>query len=309
MSVVYELAEINPSQGMVLTIGVFDGVHPGHQYLISRVKEKAREAGCLSGVVTFDRHPTALLNPEAELPYLTSLSERIELIKRTGVDHVIILSFTQELAQLTSREFVTLLRDHLMMRELVVGPDFALGKGREGSIDVLYYSGQELGFTVDVVPPVMFEGEAVSSTAIRQSLEQGNVESVTEMLGRRFRLSGMVTYGDDRGGELLGFPTANLNVNSHHAQPATGTYITLVHVGQNYYRAVTNIGVRPTFGVGPRTMETYLLDFNGELYGKEMGIEFVKRLRGEAKFNSPQDLRKQIERDVITARETTIETE
>ncbi len=306
MTVESELAQIKPAREMCVTIGVFDGVHPGHQYLINKVKEQAAQANYLSGVVTFDRHPTALLDPAAELPYLTSLEERAEIMKELGIDHVIVLSFTPELVQLTAREFATLLRKYLRMRELIVGPDFVLGKGREGNTDVLRSLGEELGFTVIVLSPVTVEEQVVSSTAIRNMLKEGNVETVTRMLGRRFRMTGIVTYGDARGGKVLGFPTANLEVNSHHAIPAPGGYVTLAHVDGETYRAVTNIGTRPTFGPGPRTVETHLLDFDGYLYGRELSIEFVKRLREETKFESFDDLKRQIENDVAIAREVTI---
>ncbi|MFP3975338.1 MAG: adenylyltransferase/cytidyltransferase family protein, partial [Dehalococcoidia bacterium] len=195
MTVEEELAQVQPSREMCLTIGVFDGVHPGHQYLIKNVMERAARENRLSGVVTFDRHPNFLLNPASELPCLTSLEERVDITKRLGIDYVVVLSFTHQLAQLTAREFVRLLHKHLRMRDLVVGPDFALGKGREGNTDMLRSLGEELGFTVVVLSSVTTEGLVVSSTAIREHLRQGNVETVTKMLGRRFRMSGVVTHG------------------------------------------------------------------------------------------------------------------
>ena len=307
MSVIDELIRIQPAREMVLTVGVFDGVHPGHQYLISKLKEKSKEKGLLSGVVTFSWHPKALLAPQAELPYLTSLEERIKLIKDMGVDHVIVLSFTSELAQLTARKFVGLLKENLKMRGLMIGPDFALGQGREGNADMLRSLGQELGFAVEVIPPVMMGGRIISSTAIRQALAKGDVDNVTKMLGRHFQLSGTVVHGDHRGGDLLGFPTANLSVMSNHALPADGGYVTLAHVNDTVYRSVTNIGVRPTFGPNERAVETYILDFDGDLYGHELSIEFVRRLRGEIKFETLDKLKAQIESDVATARAMPIE--
>jgi riboflavin kinase / FMN adenylyltransferase len=261
----------------------------------------------LSGVITFSWHPRALLNPQAELPYLTSLEERIRLIKDLGIDHVIVLSFTTELSHLTAREFVTLLQQYLKMRGLVVGPDFALGKGREGNAEKLRALGQELNFTVEVVRPVKIEEKVISSTAIRRALAKGDVENVTKMLGRRFRLSGKVVHGDHRGGELLGFPTTNLSVISNQALPADGTYVTLAYVGKKVHRALTNIGIRPTFGKSARTIETHILDFKGDLYEHDFSIEFIKRLRGEIKFDSLDKLKKQIEGDVIAARTMAIE--
>jgi len=307
MSVVDELSEVKPEHAMALTIGVFDGVHPGHQHLIRSVKAKADECGLLSGVVTFRWHPIALLDPQAELPYLTSLDERVQLIKDLGIDHVVVLSFTKELASLRAREFAALLKQHLRLRALVVGPDFALGKGREGTAEVLRSLGEEMGFTVDVVSPIKIGDITISSTAIRQALARGEIRNTTQLLGRRFKLSGKIVHGDHRGGKLLGFPTTNLSVMRNHALPVDGTYVTLAHLGGKVYRAVTNIGLRPTFGPGERTIETHILDFQGNVYDQQMTIEFVKRLRGEMKFESLDKLKSQIEADVAFARDFPIE--
>lgn len=302
-----ELTKTRPARDTVLTIGVFDGVHLGHQHLISRLKEKSRDAGLLSGLVTFNCHPKALLAPQTELPYLTSLEERIELIHGMGVDRVIVLSFTNELAQLTAREFVELLKEYLGMHGLVIGPDFALGRGREGNAELLRSLGQEFDFAVEVVPPIMIGEEVISSTAIRGGLAQGDVENITKMLGRRFRLSGIVVHGDGRGGSLLGFPTANLAIPGNHVLPADGVYVTLAHLKDTVGLAVTSIGVRPAFDAGERTVETYILDFNGHLYGHKLIIEFVRRLRGEMRFETPDALKAQIESDVIVAKALPIE--
>ncbi len=308
MGVVDELATIQPQKEMALTVGVFDGVHPGHQHLINALKAKADETGLLSGVVTFGWHPKALLEPQTELPYLTTLEERVRLIKGLGVDHVIVLSFTQELSQLTAREFVTLMRQYLKMRALVLGPDFALGKGRGGNIEVLRGLGEEMDFSVDVVSPLQVGDQVVSSTAIREALKEGSVRKVTQLLGRRFVLNGTVVRGDQRGGKLLGFPTVNLSILRNHALPADGTYVTLAHVGDQSYRAVTNIGLRPTFGEGERTIETHIIDFCEDLYERKIGIEFIKRIRGEMKFESLEQLKEQIGKDVARARDIPIET-
>ncbi len=307
MSITDELTRTRPARDTMLTIGVFDGVHLGHQHLISQLKERSREAGLLSGVITFSHHPQALLAPHTELPCLTSLEERIELIDRLGVDHVVVISFTNELAQLTAREFVRLLKEYLGMRGLVIGPDFTLGRAREGNTEALRSLGQEFDFAIDVVPPIMIGGQVVSSTAIRQGLAEGDVENIAKMIGRRFRLSGDVVYGDHRGGRLLGFPTANLSVPGNHVLPADGIYFTPVHIDDTIYRAVTSIGVSPTFGPRNRTTETYILDFHGDLYGRRLTIEFARRLRGEMKFNTADQLRAEIKNDVAIARTLPIE--
>lgn len=307
MTIRDELTKTRPARDTVLTIGVFDGVHLGHQHLISRLKEKSRDAGLLSGLITFNYHPKALLAPQTELPYLTSLEDRIELIQALGVDHVIVLSFTNELAQLSAQGFISLLKKYLRMRGLVIGPDFALGRAREGNTEVLRSLGQELDFAVEVVPPVMIGEEVISSTAIRQRLAEGDVKNVTRMLGRRFRLSGTVVHGDHRGGALLGFPTANLAIPGNHVLPADGIYFTLAHLKDAVYRAATSIGVRPTFNSRERTVETYILDFNGDLYGHELAIEFVRRLRGEMWFETPEALKAQMESDITIAKALPIE--
>lgn len=301
MLVEEELAKAVPKGETALTIGVFDGVHLGHQYLIEKLREKAAREDLLSGVVTFHRHPRLVLSPETKLTYLTSLQERIKLLTSLGVELIVPLSFTPELAQLRAREFVALLQSQLRMRVLVIGPDFALGTGREGDAQSLQSLGEELHFSLEVVPPKVWQGEVVSSTAIRHALSQGDMIKASELLGRRFRLAGQVTKGDERG-KLLGFPTANLIFDPEQALPADGVYATQAFLSETLYKAVTNIGIRPTFGGGQRIVEVHLLDFEGELYGRELDIELVERLRGEIRFASADELKAQITRDVEQTR-------
>lgn len=301
MLVEEELANAVPERDTALTIGVFDGVHLGHEYLIGKLKEKAAENGLLSGVVTFHRHPRLVLSPESKITYLTRLEERIRLLEGHGVEHVVTLSFTPELSQLGPREFVSLLRGYLRMRVLVIGPDFALGRGREGGAPTLKALGEELGFLVEVLPPMVLQGEAVSSTAIRHALSRGDMMTVNELLGRRFTLAGPVSKGDERG-KTLGFPTANLIPEPEQALPADGVYATRAFLSETVYNSVTNIGIRPTFGRSQRLVEVHLFDFQGELYGQELKIELVERLRGETRFSSADELKAQIARDVEQAR-------
>ena len=297
-----ELTKIRPAREIMLTIGVFDGVHLGHQHLINILKKQSRHSGFLSGVLTFNLHPKALLAPHSDFSYLTSLEERIRLIKDLDVDNVIVLSFTDEMAQLSAREFVGLLKEHLQIRGLVIGPDFTLGRDRGGNADILRALGEEFHFTVEIVPPVMIGEKVISSTAIRQGLADGDVENISRMLGRPFQLSGTVVHGDHRGGTLLGFPTANLAIPGNHVLPADGVYVTLAHLKDTLGPAVTSIGVRPTFNGGERTVETYIFDLNGDLYGHDLTIEFVRRLRSEMTFETPDALKAQIERDVTVAK-------
>lgn len=297
---VSELANFKPERGTLLTVGVFDGVHLGHRQLIERLTGKAARNNLLSGVVTFGYHPKAVLSPKTVLARLTTLEQRTALLKSLGVDLVIPLTFNTEFAALTSREFVTLLQKHLLMQGLVIGPDFAMGRGREGDAAMLKALGDELGFTVEVVEPMILDGSLVSSTAIRGALSQGDMRTASKLLGRHFRLSGPVVGGTDRG-HALGYPTANIKVDPEQALPGDGVYATLAFMGDESYKSVTNIGVRPTFDGGERTIEVFLMDFDGDIYGRELSIELADYLRGEAKFDSPQKLSEQIAKDVERA--------
>ncbi len=298
-----EFTRFTPERDMLLTIGVFDGVHLGHRHLISGLLLQARERHLSSGVVTFRQHPQELFSPENKLPYLTTIARRETLLKETGVDAVIFLSFTKELANLTARQFIALLQKHLRMRGLVVGPDFALGKDREGTVQALRILGEELGFTVTVVPPLKIGGEIVSSTVIRQALAAGDMEKVTRFLGRPFSLEGKVVAGQQRGTEM-GVPTANLDIDARQALPPLGVYATRVNVAGKMYPAVTNIGLCPTFGSNnPCTVETHIIDYSRSIYGKDMTLEFIKRLRDEKRFTRVAALKKQIDKDVKQGRE------
>lgn len=297
MQVEEELAQFSPGKDMLLTIGVFDGVHVGHKYLISQLRERAEQEDLLSGVVTFRQHPREVLSQETPLPFLTSLDQRVELLKNEGIDDVIPLSFTTELAGLSASEFVNLLQERLRMHGMLVGPDFALGRNREGSQDALRNLGQELGFSVTVIAPIKINGEIVSSTAIRNALADGNMKRVHNLLGRFFSLQGRVTTGAGRGAGL-GFPTANLDIDSKQALPAEGVYATWAYIENNAYQSMTNIGKRPTFGNNERTIEVYLLNYQQDIYGSELRIDIAERLRDEKRFDSVEELKKQIAEDV-----------
>ncbi|MFC2005117.1 bifunctional riboflavin kinase/FAD synthetase [Chloroflexota bacterium] len=297
MQVEKELAEVSPDKDMLLTIGVFDGVHLGHKFLISQLKERAREQNLLSGVITFRQHPREVLSPRTKLPYLTNLTEKVNLLKNEGVEAVIPLSFTDELAQLNADQFVGLLKKYLRMRCLIIGPDFVLGRNREGSIDTLRTLGQDMGFSVTVISPVSVNGEVVSSTAIRNALSDGNMKRVISLIGRSFSLQGQVISGTGRGSEL-GFPTANLEIDPKQALPADGVYATWTHINGKVYQSITNIGQCPTFGGNGRTVETYILNFRGDLYGSELKFDIVERLRSEKRFETVEELKKQITEDV-----------
>ena len=301
MQIEQELAELSPTKDMLLTIGVFDGVHLGHKYLISQLKELAQQRNLLSGVVTFRQHPQAVLLPQTKLPFLTDLSQRINLLKNEGVEAVIPVSFTRELAQLSVRQFVSLLKEYLGMQGLVIGYDFALGRDREGNSDTLRALGQHMSFTVTMMPPVIINGEVVSSTAIRNALANGDMKRVQKLSGYFFRLHGRVVTGAGRGLEL-GFPTANVAVNLGQALPADGVYVTWAYINDKAYPSMTNIGRCPTFGDSERGVEVYVLDYHGDLYGHEMKIDIIERLRDEKKFDSAEELKRQIADDIKQGR-------
>lgn len=298
MRVEEELKQFTPRKDMLLTIGVFDGVHLGHRHLISKLLKLAHKQDLLSGVVTFSPHPRELLSPKKKLSYLTTVTERESLLLSEGVDVVVTLSFTHELACLSAREFVSLLQKNLRMKGLVIGPDFALGKNREGNVDALGILGKELSFSVTAVTPEKINGEVVSSTAIRNALAEGDMPKVTRLLGHPFSLHGMVTKGEHRG-TGMGFPTANLDVSIKQAIPLEGVYASRAYIEGEKYQAMTNIGRRPTFGDNKeRTIESYILNYDQDLYGKQVKIEIVQRLRAEKRFDNIEELKKQIAEDV-----------
>jgi riboflavin kinase/FMN adenylyltransferase len=297
MAMEAELAGLSPDKDMLLTIGVFDGVHLGHKHLISRLKELAHQQGLASGVVTFRQNPQEILSHRKKLPFLTNLNQRINLLKNEGIDAIIPLSFTPQLAKLSARSFLELLQKNLRMRGVVIGPDFALGRNREGNTETMRRLGKEMGFSVSVVPPLTIDGEVVSSTAIRKALAKGDMKRVQKLIGSPFRLQGRVVAGAGRGVKL-GFPTANLEIEAEQALPPDGVYVSQTNIGKQSYFSLTNIGQRPTFGRGERLVEVLLLDYDSDLYGQELEIDILERLRGEKKFNTAEELKKQIARDV-----------
>ena len=302
MNIEKELARHTPSRPTLLTIGVFDGVHRGHLSLLGHLAARAREKGCLAGVVTFKTHPEKVLGRRDTLPWICTLQERTRLLKAAGMGVVAPVTFTRGVAALTARDFVLLLKKNLNMCGLVLGPDFALGRGRQGSPDYLQQLGDELGFRVEVVKPARLDGGIISSSAIRQLLAEGHINEVNSMLGRYFSLEGRVVMGDRRG-RTLGFPTANLKVQPEQAMPKDGIYATLARLGDRTLPSVTNIGVRPTFDGLKRLIETFIFDFSGDVYRRKLTIELVARLRDEMKFNSVDELKEQMTRDMASARD------
>ncbi|MGE0059766.1 MAG: bifunctional riboflavin kinase/FAD synthetase [Dehalococcoidia bacterium] len=286
----------------VLTIGNFDGVHLGHQYLVRQVMAQAEQHGMAAGAVTLYPDPVRVLRPEEPMQYLTSLEERIELLRGLGLDLVVPLSFTSELAELTPRSFLGLLKEQLNLGVLVMGPDNVFGRNREGTPERVRETGQELGFEVEVLPAPLTDGTPVSATAIRRALAEGDLDAVTRQLGRWYSLRGPVVRGDQRG-RGIGFPTANIAVTADRAMPAFGVYATFAHVRGKRYAGATNIGMRPTFNGQRPSVETYIIDFEGDIYDDVVRIELVARLRPEQRFNGIEEIKAQIARDVEQARE------
>jgi len=296
-----ELASYTPDSPTLLTLGVFDGVHKGHLSLIETLKRQATERHLLPGVVTFSPHPAEVLHPGENLPLLTSVEERIELLKAAGVPLVVPLTFTRELSRCGPEEFVGLLVRYLRMSGLILGPDFSLGRDRAGTIATLQTLGARLGFTVESVAPHTLDGQVVSSTVIRAALTRGDVEGAARMLGRPFSISGPVITTSRRGASL-GFPTANLQVDTGRALPRNGVYATIAKIPDGQFGSVTNVGHRPTFGHTERVVETHILDFCGHIYGATLTVEFIAKLRDEVAFQDPDALVAQIRRDVEASR-------
>jgi riboflavin kinase/FMN adenylyltransferase len=301
MKILHNLQQADIQQETVLTVGAFDGVHLGHRQLLERMMRRARETGRTSGLVTFDPLPRAVLNREGNAVCLVSLQDKIELLAQWGLDLLVVLPFTTELANTSARDFVAGLCQHLRLGELWIGWDFALGRGRTGNAAALTRLGEQMGFEVEVIEAV-HEGTAViSSTEIRRLLAEGRVQEAAAMLGRYHKVRATVVSGSGRG-RRLGFPTANLRMTPGCAIPAGGVFAAYVHRQGTRHPAVVNIGYRPTFHEHEYCIEAHLLDANEDLYGEEVAIELVQRLRSEHKFSDPDELVAQIRQDVEAAR-------
>jgi riboflavin kinase/FMN adenylyltransferase len=301
MQLVDDLSQAVLHQDTVLTIGSFDGVHRGHQHLISHVLQQARRMNLLSGLLTFYPHPAAILAPHNAPRYLTTPGEKIALLEKQGLDLVAILPFNRQLAQTSPRDFMLATKRHLRLRDLLIGSDFVLGRDRVGNLEALQALGHELCFNVTPVEPLLVEGEIISSTRIRRYLATGGVRQAAALLGRYPRLAGEVVGGARRG-RRLGIPTANLAVRPERAVPADGVYAVYAIIGEQRYLGVANVGVRPSFDSGERIVETHILDFDENIYGVDLVVEFVARLRDERRFDNVDELVSQIHRDIKQTR-------
>lgn len=288
--------------GSCVTIGNFDGVHVGHQRLLALTCAKARTRGLVSVVVTFDPHPLTVILGKTTPPFLTTTRQRLGYIAEHGPNVALVLEFNRALAALEPEEFV---RRHLVeglnMRELVIGYDYAMGKGRKGDCALLTELGRGMGFGVEQLAPVIVGGAVVSSTRIRDLVQLGNVWDARPLLGRFFEVCGTVVDGKKRGSALLGFPTANIDPEGN-LLPKPGVYAVWAMLDDEPYAAVANVGYNPTFGDTGLTLEVHIMDFRRDIYGQRVGVQFVQRLRSERKFENLEALKERIGEDVRLGR-------
>ena len=291
-----------PAGESALAMGVFDGVHRGHQALLARLRREAEARGLAPGVVTLHPHPVTVLRPDVTPSYLTSLEDRLRLLREGGADWVLPLTFTSELSEVTAEELAEAFRRRLDMRLLILGPDAAFGRGAPADTpERMRRAGEALGFEVLQIEPLLAGEERCSSTMVRRALGEGDMGAVTDLLGRAYTLAGPVVRGFERG-RTIGFPTANISVAADRALPALGVYATRAAVAGRDLLGATNIGRRPTFDEGHISIETHLLDFEGDLYDERMEIAIVERVRPERAFAGPEELRAQIAQDVAHVR-------
>jgi len=286
----------------VVTIGNYDGLHLGHQAIIKRVIELARQGKGEAVVLTFEPHPVKFLHPELQIPLITPYRKKMMLLTQFGVDVTINLPFTEDIARMSAREFIQdIVQRRIAPRQVVVGFNFTFGKGRTGTSEELKKIGESLGFKVEIIPPFYVDGEIVSSTRIRELIARGDIKEANRMLGSNFFMLGRVIHGHARG-KGLGFPTANLEI-TQDLYPNDGVYAATVIVDERRYDGVVNIGTNPTFNDGQLAVEVFLFDYQGDLYGKELQVALVDKIRDEQTFPSAELLVRQIEQDIQRARE------
>ncbi|PIE34587.1 riboflavin biosynthesis protein RibF [candidate division KSB3 bacterium] len=286
----------------VVTLGNFDGVHLGHQSLFKQVQERAQQLRGTSIVLTFDPHPQRILYPEREFYLINHIEEKREIIRQCGIDVLICMVFTQEFAAQDPEEFVKkVLVEKLHLHEMYVGYDSRFGQGKKGSPEMLKSLGERYGFHTVIIPPITHNGLVASSTKIRQLIRQGQIGQAAQLLNRPYAIDGSVVPGTQRGANLLGYPTANIDV-IHELIPKSGVYICYIKWNKHNYPAVINVGSNPTFHANHVTVEAYLLDFHHDLYGSQISAHFLKRIRDELTFPNARTLVEQIDHDVCVAR-------
>lgn len=293
-----------------VTIGNFDGVHLGHQILFNEVVERARRVDGTSVAITFDPHPLQVVRPDIGIKLISTCEQKEELIGLAGIDVLIVIPFTREFAGTTAESFVDqVLLKTIGVKELVVGYDYAFGKGRQGDIPFLKEQGRLKDFRVSVVEPFYVEDMLASSTRVRELVSEGRIRDVKKLLGRHYQMRGEVQLGKQRGGPVVGFPTANLHLSEEDLCPRHGVYVTQVIYEGRCYGGVMNIGYNPTFGEEKLSVETHIFDFTQDIYGKQIKINLLKFVRSEQKFSGAAELSEQIGRDIQQAKEILSETE
>ncbi|MDH3356962.1 MAG: bifunctional riboflavin kinase/FAD synthetase [Desulfobacteraceae bacterium] len=308
MELIKNIAKIEkPFKNAVITIGNFDGVHIGHQALFHEVIEKADTIDGTSIVMTFEPHPVRVLKQNGHLPLITLYEQKIELIENSGVDVLICVPFTEEFAAISAKTFVEdILLKSIGMKAIVVGKDYTFGRNREGDIDLLKTYANNLGFEVVVADWIQTSKNwpgRISSTRTRELVEEGKVDEAQKLLGRYYQIRGVVTTGRNRGGRLLGFPTANITLHDELC-PKNGVYAVAVDCMGEIFQGVANIGYSPTFDDNVFSVEVHILDFNENIYGQKIRVDFVKRIRDEKKFSNISELSDQIKKDIVKARKT-----
>jgi riboflavin kinase/FMN adenylyltransferase len=303
MKVINGVRELSvPLAASILTIGNFDGVHLGHRVLLARVAELARELKVPSVVMTFEPHPVKVLHPDRKLTRVFAFEDQKNCLEAAGVDLLVVEPFSREFSQVPAERFLgEWIYRQFSPRAVIVGYDFSFGADRKGSIDFIRSKSTDFGFSVEVIPPVKVDGEICSSTRIRQAVEAGDVSLANKMLGRSFYVEGLVERGAGRG-RTIGIPTANLRTTAETV-PAQGVYAAWAVTSSGRYRAMVNIGTNPTFAhQGHITIEAHILDFSEDLYGSNLRLEFVQRIRSEMKFSGPSELVAQINKDIAEGR-------
>jgi len=304
MTLISDLKQLEkPLKNPVLTIGNFDGMHIGHLALFDKVKERAKKINGQSAVMTFEPHPIKVMLPGNGPPLITPIHQKLRLMKDTDIDVIFCIPFTKEFAATPAKTFVNdILLDKIGVKEIVVGYDYTFGRKREGNIQLLMEMGDRFGFTVHEVHPVCIDDTLVSSTSIRDLVQDGNLKEAKKLLGRDYQVSGTVIKGKNRGNRLLGCSTANLALIDE-LTPKVGVYAVRVHIDDQTRYGLTNIGYNPTFGEGVFSVETHILDFSENLLDKIIRVDFIERLRDEKTFESPKELAEQIGKDILRARE------
>jgi len=302
MQIIRSLSEISPSKvPVVATIGNFDGVHLGHRQIFRRVREIAGSIGGISAVITFIPHPLKVVKSTKQLALITTYDEKEVLIAESRIDMLLVVPFTTEFAAISAREFVRdVLANRLGISRLVIGYDYSFGRDREGNAATLKGMGRDYGFSVEVMEPIGHDGLIYSSSAIRRMVSLGDVSGVVRLLGRHFSVAGSVAHGYHRG-VSLGYPTANI-LTDKELVPASGVYAVIVQVGDSLLQGACNIGHNPTFANEERSIEVFLFDFSGDLYGCELRLHFIDRIRDEQCFSGIDELKQAIAADVACCR-------